>query len=296
MSFLLEGFVTDLIRPDGSADRFPEQEDLPQLGCARIEPIAIEEGSFERGIARELAHGEPREVGERGAPVEAPEIDRVDSCAIDQPVARLPIAMRGHERDWFRPRIEHDRSQALDRIRRDAMRCIEQGERLLVHSHFVGVIRPGALGMECGQHRSGLAIDRRIVLGGRTLHQHTGQEIEQQHGVAFVVPMHAGRTSLRQPWSRVVEMRRVLARDMVVCRSAGFDDTIPMRGAQMQHDRVHLPPAQIGDQFSAGQPGMDDRMLFAREPGEAMHQHNSMAEPYSKIVNSNCPQRLPIAE
>jgi hypothetical protein len=177
------------VGPHGGADGFADLLTVPRSRLARVRAVAVEEGALERPVAPEVLGREPSQVRVGGAQLGPAEVDHAEDPVVVQPVARLPVAVSGHQR---RRRLGPGGDlvpQPLLDVRFDPVLAIEPADHLPVLAGLVGLVDDAGLVVQQGQQEAGLPVDVRLVGGRAALHQLPRQE-SGDHEQRLVVVMH----------------------------------------------------------------------------------------------------------
>jgi hypothetical protein len=88
--------------PDDGAESLPHRLDREQFGVIALDHPAEpgHEGTRALGVLGELLVLEPDQVADPGTVLAASEVDDTDPPVVDDPVARLVVAVREVEADW----------------------------------------------------------------------------------------------------------------------------------------------------------------------------------------------------
>ena len=121
--------VANLVRPDGSADRLPQQDQFPVLGMPRVVSVPVNERRLARRVFAPFLHRHTCKVSCARAERESSKVDHANLSTINEPVARLPVAMRGHKRLFTRRQCGERRAQSRLDGGIDGVGRIEPGDR-----------------------------------------------------------------------------------------------------------------------------------------------------------------------
>lgn len=148
-------------------------DSLHDLGTAQLVPAQVgtvpgPERLLEYSITQEILAGEPTYISDGRAELSSPEVDQPHAAAVvHQPVSRLVIAMRGHERRWHRTPCIDLREDHPDLRRRYAMRLLEQVADLLpLPRPICAAVRDRLNRMQPGEQDTSLLVGMRILLRG----------------------------------------------------------------------------------------------------------------------------------
>ena len=117
--------------------------------------------------------------------------------------------------------------------------------------------------MQRGQQFPGLPVDGRVCLGRRPLGQLTWLIPRDQHMGVEVVGEQDGPAA--RPSVRPTVVRPDLARQVMVGRRPGLDDSLARTVAHAQHHGVHQAPAHVLDELDLTQGALHDGVLLGGE-------------------------------
>ena len=213
----------------------------------RVVAVPVEERLLQPRVPREVLPREPEEVLLARPHVRPPEVDDPHGPVVDEPVARLPVAVRRHEVGRAAAPVldlpaypPHDLGVDPVRLGQEAL---DPGAQLLAPP----VVVDRQLAVEPSQQLPGLAVGLGVVLRRRPLHEPARQVAREEQLRLGVAEHQLRRVSGAYPGLEPLPVRPQLARDVPVGRAAGLDDQPAEAAVDLEDERLDQSPAHVGD-------------------------------------------------
>lgn len=267
-------------------------DSLHDLGTAQLVPAQVgtvpgPERLLEYSITQEILAGEPTYISDGRAELSSPEVDQPHAAAVvHQPVSRLVIAVRRHERRWHRTPCIDLREDHPDLRRRYAMRLIEQVADLLpLPRPICAAVRDRLNRMQPGEQDTSLLIGMRILLRG-VVKDDSPRLILEDNKVCLRIKQDGSRcipSSSESPNPATV--CGDLPQGMVIRRAGRLDNQASAFVHDLEDSRILTTPTEIGHDFRTRQLPFEETLLPAGKSRVVMQRHDvSVSAPTRRTV------------